>query len=130
MLGTISLPLCVPSLNGEFIFLWCRAHVKLRQKKPWKGSHGRCWKDREKHLPQSQNGLCYDWFTFRVPSNHTETCPVDKKRLFTWYWYYELAWEHRTGIQKDSKNPQGTSCGNVWSERGIWLKVFFLAEYE
>ena len=36
----------------------------------------------------------------------------------------EWAREHRTGIQKDSRNPQGTSCGKVWSERGIWLKVF------
>ena len=46
------------------------------------------------------------------------------KYLFTWNWCPEWAWKHRTGIQKDSRNPQGTSCGKVWSERGILLQVF------
>ena len=107
-------------------FLMVSSSRGTTTKKPWKGSHGRCWKDREKHhLPQSQIGLCYDWFTFRVPSNHTEICPVSKKCLCTWCWCLERAWEHRTAIQKDSRNPQATSCGKVWSERGI--KVFLLA---
>ena len=35
-----------PSLNGEF-FWWYRAHVELQRKKPWKRSHGWCWRDRE-----------------------------------------------------------------------------------
>ena len=77
------------------------------------------------HLSQSRFGLCYDWFTFRVSSSHTEICPINKKCLFTWYLCPERAWEHQTGIQRDSRNPQDTSCGKVWSERGIWLKDFW-----
>ena len=42
------------------------------------------------------------------PSSHTETCSINKKCLFTWYWCREQAWEHWTEIEKDSRNPQAT----------------------
>ena len=42
------------------------------------------------------------------PSSHTETCSINKKCLFTWYWCPEQAWEHWTEIEKDSRNPQAT----------------------
>ena len=112
-------------------FLMVSSSRGATQKKPWKGSHGRCKRDREKHhLPYSQIGLCYDWFTFRVPSSHIEICPFDKTCLFTWYSCPECP----ENIEQESKKiPETLKVHHVerFEVKGVHgFKCFYLAEDE